>query len=272
MASIADMARANMLSELALSEPQGTLNDTFTRTVSSGWGAADTGDVWDCSGGAAADFSVDGSSGLISVTTLNASHICRAPVLYRDVDITAQLTPPVIPSGTSGHITYRIRARENEGNLYYLDVAFKDTGRVGIDLYKYMSSVLTSIALGVELFTFTANESYMVRFQVIGQTIRTKLWKAANVEPKTWNQTATNGELSRAGAAGLDTRIKAGNTDTLPMAIPWDNVRMVGIQTDIPLSNADLMAQVIAKPGQVLVPVTDASVGTHLTRYMMSLR
>lgn len=37
-------------------------------------------------------------------------------------------------------------------------------------------------------------------------------------------------------------------------------------------TNADLMALVIAKPGQLIVPVTDASVGTHLVRYMMSLR
>lgn len=39
-----------------------------------------------------------------------------------------------------------------------------------------------------------------------------------------------------------------------------------------PLSNVDLMVQVMAKPGQVIVPVTDASAGTHLYRYMLSLR
>lgn len=38
------------------------------------------------------------------------------------------------------------------------------------------------------------------------------------------------------------------------------------------LSNADLMAKVLVFPGQTLVTKTDASVGTHLLRYMMSLR
>jgi hypothetical protein len=38
------------------------------------------------------------------------------------------------------------------------------------------------------------------------------------------------------------------------------------------LTNADLMALVMVFPGQTLVTVTSASVGTHLLRYMMSLR
>lgn len=38
------------------------------------------------------------------------------------------------------------------------------------------------------------------------------------------------------------------------------------------LSNADLMKLVLEDPLQTLVTETDASVGTHLTRYMMSLR
>lgn len=37
-------------------------------------------------------------------------------------------------------------------------------------------------------------------------------------------------------------------------------------------SNSDLMQLVLADGGQVLVPKTEASVGTHLLRYMMSLR
>jgi len=37
-------------------------------------------------------------------------------------------------------------------------------------------------------------------------------------------------------------------------------------------SNADLMALVLADGAQVLVPKTAASTGTHLLRYMMSLR
>lgn len=39
-----------------------------------------------------------------------------------------------------------------------------------------------------------------------------------------------------------------------------------------PLSNADLMALVMVDPGQTTVTVTDASIGTHLLRYLMSLR
>jgi PKD repeat protein len=135
--------------------------DTFARTVTNGWGTADTGGAWSL-GGAASRFSVDGDSGKLSMAgglTLSAA---LGDVSATATDVTVRAWATQAPSGTT-YLTVQGRRVGND----HLGGRLKILANGQVEVHAVRSG--TPLAGGtVAGLTFAAGDPLLVRVQVTG--------------------------------------------------------------------------------------------------------
>lgn len=196
--------------------------DTFTRSVASGWGAADSGQGWTLAGGAASDYSVNGTRGVVSLGSVATSRRTILPESQRDVDLTASVATDKVATGN--WITASLAARRSgSANFYEVRVEFKHDGNVGINLYKTVIGTPTTLTAGHVLGTYAANERFNVRFAVIESALGAKIWRVGSPEPE-WQLFTTDTDLTTAENIATHSELLSGNTNTLPVTISWDDL------------------------------------------------
>jgi len=80
--------------------------------------------------------------------------------------------------------------------------------------------------------THAANTMFALRFQMQGAVLRARSWAVATeAEPGVWYATATDTSLSDPGSVGVRSVLSSLNTNTLPVSIAYDNLRLVNVQT-----------------------------------------
>lgn len=183
--------------------PDGTgtvLSDAFARTVSGGWGNADTGQTWTLNQGSGA-YSVSGGFGLIGPATAATTYSAAVSNIGgADVDVTVFFKPGLVASGAQ--LEQRLRIRHN-GTTYYETLLQYQTGGT-IDLY--MTRTGTNISALGSVMTYTSSTLIGVRLQAVGSTIRHRIWDASGIQPTTWRATVT------------DTNIPGATTDSVMLA------------------------------------------------------
>lgn len=195
--------------------------DAFTRSVSNGWGAADSGQAWTCSGGSAANFSANGSRGLVALSTVNVHRRCILANSDRDIDIRASVATDKVATGN--WIVGALLGRwVDASNHYKLQVEFKHDGNVGIGLVKTVAGVGTGLG-GHVLGSYSAAERFNVRFAIYGNAIGGKIWRVGSPEPA-WQIFVVDDDLDDHGAVGMENLLVTGNTNTLPVVLSWDDV------------------------------------------------
>jgi hypothetical protein len=199
--------------------------DTFTRTIATGWGRAERGNAWTTASGQ----STNGTSGLLSHTTVNSIRLARINLgTYQNLDAQADFTVPTTVTGT-GPVNAGILLRSNSTNSdnLWITAKFNADNTVIIEGLKTTSGSLT-LTIGVNTgLTYTAGTPVTLRVVVSGTRIQARLWTTGGTEPSTWpyDQTAPT-VAGPALYAGIQTWLQSGNTNTLPYAITVDNVRM----------------------------------------------
>lgn len=178
--------------------------DTFTRVAAAGWGnATPTGGAWTTSGGAAADYSVNGTQGLMSLTSTNVSRRALIGSGLTDVDWTFDFTVPVNPSGTAIDVGATVR---HTGTTYYMArVRLNPGGPATLSLRYVIVGTLYPMSAEVTIpdFTITASNALSVRIQAEGPFIRARAWATAAPEPTaTWMVATSNSELT-SGSVGM---------------------------------------------------------------------
>lgn len=184
-----------------------TTTDTFTRTVSNGWGSAPGGGTYTVSGTASA-WSVNGSRGGVKVST-GTTRLATMPwASMRDVQVAARVGTDRLATG--GGQSVALVARRQSTGLEY-------DGRVRIDSAKrvYLAAVKrgsTETVLGTEVLvtglTYTPNTYLRLKLAVSGtapSSVKVKAWADAATEPTTWQvtRTDTTTELKAAGLPGV---------------------------------------------------------------------
>ncbi len=189
--------------------------DTFTRSVTDAWGTADLGGSWTILAGSVVNFDVDGSRG--TVFTPNQQQVAHlGNVAVRDVDLSASMTFPNLPSGGDVFYGYLLLRRQSSGAYYRVGLYVTSDGGVffrgqtdsGAALF---SDLNTSLSLA-------PGDTVSLRVQAEGAsptTLRVRAWKAGTVEPATWaiSATSTVSALQTAGSVGIRT-ISVGNAST----------------------------------------------------------
>jgi len=196
--------------------------DTFTRTVSNGWGTADSGFVWSNLGGSASDFSVTGSGGRITLATSPSTiRFQQLLVGFADVEVLVSMSAQQISTGASVVPGVMLRAA---GAYYRARLHFGTGGAMFTSITRATTQIGSSPSLP---WTYTADQVFWVRARVVGQRVLIRAWPDGMVEPSVWynDQTITTDPID-VGAVGLTCSTLGGNTNVSP-SITYDNFQIV---------------------------------------------
>ncbi|MEA2642772.1 MAG: hypothetical protein QOF51_4166, partial [Chloroflexota bacterium] len=186
--------------------------DTFSRSVATGWGTADQGggggwqlrfaDTTDASNTG----SVNGVQGNIALTTTSSPVVVVAyigPPIVTDYDVVATMR-----AGQAGS-RIAVLGRVSGTGFYAAQlVVGQDTLVVNINS---AGAPLGSATLGAPV---AASTDYTVRLDVQGSTLRAKAWLAGSTEPTLWQIMVTDSTIT-AGVVGVEASLTAAPaTDT----------------------------------------------------------
>ena len=211
--------------------PSSYASDSFTRTVSSGWGAASSGGNWSSPNAGA--LSVSNGTAVVSANSAGASgYGYLSGVSANDADTTVTFSANKAPTGSG--FNANVIARRVGTNLEYRGRARIDNqGRVYAGAFK-LTSGAGPVAVGAEVqvpgLVFTAGSSIQLRVQATGvnpTTIRIKAWAAGAGEPSTWAVSVTDSTaaLQAKGSVGLQALL-ASNATNAPVTFKWDNLNV----------------------------------------------
>jgi hypothetical protein len=206
--------------------------DTFTRTVSNGWGSTDDGWAWTCSGGSASDFAVTGSAATMTHTAHGVAHFASLQSLtVRDVDVSYQVSCGVA-SITGSSLYTGVRVRSNGTTYYQFSLILPAGGGTPqVNLQGSDGTVLIGLT-GIPRLTYAANTPIAIRVQSEGQIFRIKAWMPnTQSEPQGWDAVTSEGaslavnNFNPVGSyATIYTSTDPSNTNATPITFTLDNV------------------------------------------------
>lgn len=152
--------------------------DTFTRTVSNGWGTADSGQAW-VTHGTASGFAV--GSGIGSITAPSSTtRAASVDVDLADVDIRllAELAPGGVALGVEARLTLPGGSFAARSGYAFLFGEFFE-----LEVYRLDGGVATLLG-----GTFVAvSGQFHLRVQCVGRNLRAKAWPLGEAEPALWD-------------------------------------------------------------------------------------
>jgi hypothetical protein len=219
-------------------------SDSFSRTVTSGWGVADTGQSWNSglfgSGGSVvlSNWNVTPGAGTMSVPATSAYRAARiTSERYRDVDYQHDVSIP-LTNVTGGDL--------EPGNVYLRHDRATDIGylcRVVITTAEAVTvtfhhTVVGQLAAPVTVagLTHSSAQTLRIRCQAEGNTLRAKVWAVGTGEPYGWAITVHDTRVVVAGLVGPRNGVAASNTNALPIVFSISNVRVSSMRSSTELS------------------------------------
>ena len=244
--------------------PTTIATDTFTRTVTNGWGTATTGGPWTTVGTNTA-FATDGSGGTIKLPTAGSPRSgLLAGASAQNLDETFTVASYKVVVG-SGQYAFAILRHQAGGAEYWGKIHFSASGAIFLNASAYSGTAET--VLGPEVasgLTRVQGTAVNVRFQVIGTsptTIRGRAWAVGSTEPTTWTFTDTDSTaaLQHAGTVGLRATTSSTSTN-VPITFRFDNLTVL----DLGAGATPSTSQVRSDPFGPRVPVAVVPAGTIL--------
>ncbi|MGW1796955.1 hypothetical protein ACWCQN_13310 [Streptomyces sp. NPDC001984] len=206
--------------------------DTFTRSVTDGWGSTDFGSAWTNSSGAATDYDVNGSAGTHTLTNVDVARVSATPTSGTDHDVQVDIATGALATG--GPQFCAVAARHTDvNNMYFAQIEFGTSAAVTLTLRKRVGgteTTLATLASGSTGLTHAASTFFRVRLQAIGSAIRMKAWLASDPEPVTWTLSATDTSLTSGSNVGVRTVRQNANTNT-NLVVSFDNFVLLNPQT-----------------------------------------
>ena len=200
--------------------------DTFTRTVSNGWGTTESGSLWTSSGGPASDRSVNGSAGVLTLSAPVTTVRFQLPSWQvTDPEVLTSITPSVVATGAP--FLTGVALRISGSSWYWARLVLGVGGSVGIELALGLAPLTSLVTMP---YTYSAGTRLWVRARVTGQLLQARVWPAGRPEPSVWNveTTVTTGTIA-SGFIGVLATGSVGNTNTNP-AISYDDFALVNPQ------------------------------------------
>lgn len=193
-----------------------SVTDTFTRSVSSSWGSADSGQAWTLGGdgGAASQFSVNGSAGVIAPGAVSAIRQTYITVGQRDMTVACVLSPGAVATGAS--IQQAVMARRVDAdNMYQAVVLFGTAGTAQLQIAKRVAGSSTVLTTASGTIAYDASTDVYCAITVEGASIVARAYDVA--APSTVLATAAvDTAVAAAGGAGCRAFLTTGNTNVAP--------------------------------------------------------
>jgi hypothetical protein len=201
-------------------------SDLFSRVVASGWGTATSGQAWTASGGSATDFSVNGSTGNVLLSTAGVYRLVRlATFNLQNVNGYVEI------SSNTAALTLdhwgALAVRDVAGDEWYGQIKFNPSGTVQLLLSTVTTAVHTNLATVTIAQTYTLNTKVKLRIQATGSEFRGKAWMDGEVEPADWQLRVATSANNNVGA--VLTRTISGVGTPLTTVVSYDNLLVSSI-------------------------------------------
>ena len=201
------------------------VSDSFSRTVSNGWGSAEIGGAWTPS--LASAFSVNGTTGRV---LHNAAGNGRSAVLngVSETDLTIATTISIDkPATGSGAYTGVVLRRVSPGNEYVARLRWRSDGNVALSLTRHVNGTETAITPETVIPGATTNQAIRLIADITGTgptTINARAHAIGAPDPGTWQRTATDTSptLQSPGAPGIATYLSSSTTNA-PLTTTYDD-------------------------------------------------
>lgn len=216
---------ATSLAAVANAATSTIASDTFSRSVSSGWGSADSGGSW----GSRGTLSVRDGRGRMVLSPGSGSHAALS-TLWSNADVTVELGAD--KAATGGGQYYSVVGRGNASNGYLTAAKVRPDGSADVSLRRTVNKAETVLkSTTVTGLNVTAGTRLLVRMSVTGTApteLRAKIWRVGQAEPSAWQVTTsdTNTSVPSTGSLMLAGYL-SGSTSNGSTELSFDNVRVV---------------------------------------------
>ena len=220
--------------------------DTFTRTVTNGWGSADTGGAWTVS--TATAFAVNTGTGAITGAAGSTRSAYLTAATATDVDLVVDVALGTAATGGGAYVSI-IGRRVASTTDYRAKLRYTSNGRITAQLVRVVAGVETALTtIVVPGLTLAAGDRIRYRLQVTGTTattLRLKVWRSGTAEPTTWLSSitdATPAALRSAGHPGVQLYTSSSWTGAAPI-VRIDDLRVTRPPSLTPTRSARVAAQ-----------------------------
>lgn len=202
--------------------------DEFGRTTTNGWGAADSGATWLPATGSAANFSVSGGVGQMTLGTAGADRQLTLDVPpTTDTDMRLEVGADKAATGGGLHLT-AIPRRTSGGDRYYAKALYLNDGTVKLILGKLVGAGDVTLSTKVTGISVSPGDRLSIRVQAKGTSptlLSAKLWKSSGSEPSAWTASVsdTTPELQQAGSLGARAYL-SGSATNAPQVVSFDHL------------------------------------------------
>lgn len=203
------------------------LTDTFSRTVTGTWTTADTGQAWTVTGDSASSYGVSGGVGRQTAVTENVFYNSHVDIGVTDQDVTVSLATDKLAAGNSQIAEVALRFVDIQ-NLYAARVVFRTNQLIDFELRNRVLNVQAVLDSTTTALTHVAGTFYRIRFQVIGSTLRAKIWLASSSEPAAWTLEGTDTQLTAGTRIALRSDL-GGSTSNEPILFQWDDLNTTNL-------------------------------------------
>lgn len=207
----------------------GSVSDTYTRTVTPGWGTPTIGGAWVSTGGAGGDHYTTGTEGAHSLTAVDVARLDLTPV--SGVDHLVQVDMGSAALATGGPQLISVVARATDGdNLYMAQLSIATTAVMTLTIRKRVGGVETELATYTTALTHSAFAFYRLRFMVHGTALKARVWAASGLDPVGWQIETTDSSLTSGSNVGCRSVRQTANTNA-GLIVQWDNFELLNPQT-----------------------------------------
>ena len=200
-------------------------DDTFERSVTTGWSSAPTGGPWTVTGNASA-LSVTGGAGQVTLAAGSTRTMTLGSIAQTNTDSTMQFALNAVPTGGGAYTS--IFGRQVGANNYAANVWVKSTGAVALVLKQGTTVLSNTVVPGL---TYTAGMQLQLRLQVTGTsptTVKARIWQVGQPEPTTWLSSVTDSTaaLQTPGSVALQATLSASSTAGIVTRIDNFNAKL----------------------------------------------
>jgi hypothetical protein len=222
------------------------VRDTFNRTATSGWGWPDVGPAWFPGQQNAADFSVEGGSGLITKFDSGTRNVIARTAKSSDgyglnVRGIASFRIDTDVDDASAFYTVQVYGRRDDRDLdgqnyFRYRVRTFGHGRMDVRLEQSLEYNRSWLTDNIIIPTVWAvGQKYWLRWEAIGTSpatrVRLRVWQDGTPEPSTWSAAATVNEpaLDVIGTTGFRVSGPSAGQTTFPVVFALDDLEYVEI-------------------------------------------
>jgi len=201
--------------------------DTFSRTVSNGWGTADSGLAWVIANGLASEVSVNGSTGVVTSSTINNRHILQQNVPILNGQMRALISSSQEPVSTGG-VSVQLRGRTLGLATYvFAELTWAASGFFQLETGAFAGGQTASDSIVNMLDPpQEVNSRYWLAFEFNGNWVGAKVWRETDDEPPDWQvetvlSNATN--ITTVGPVSVHANIGSSYNGPTPVTFTVDD-------------------------------------------------